>query len=85
MNHVFFFLSLEETKEVKIKGIYDDLNTKIVLSQLASEQNDRNELLSNEPIDMISDGLIRYTKDRDKYYYNSNDSKHFVYQTKIYR
>ena len=44
-------LILKEQKEDfsnKIKGIYDDLNTKIVLSQLASEQNDRNELLSNE-------------------------------------
>ena len=55
----------------------------IEITPLTSEQI--YELLSNEPIEMISDGLIRYTKDRDKYYYNSNDSKHFVYQTKIYR
>ena len=28
VNHVFFFLSLEETKEVKIKGIYEEVTCK---------------------------------------------------------
>lgn len=28
VSHVFFFLSLEETKEVKIKGIYEEVTCK---------------------------------------------------------
>ena len=46
---------IEQKKDFsdKIKGIYDDLNTKIILDQLGAEQNDKSELLSYEHFQKI--------------------------------